>query len=250
MLTRASIRSQRGLSLIELMVGITVGLIVTAGAAMVAVSQINEHRRLTLETQIQQDLRVAADLIQQDLRRAGFRGNAERGVWAPASNVGSLQETAVADSTPNAYRQLQVSDGAIDRVIAYAYAKTQPDGSFNTGASPLSNENFGVQWRKDKMELRLQLGYQADGSPNWQPITDPATIEIINFDVESLAQPDISLADFCDRSCVGLTTCPTLQVREIRFTIRGQAVHDRNVVRTLMGTERVRADKIDGACPT
>ena len=62
---------QRGLGLVELMVGITVGLIVAAGASMMAVNQINEHRRLMLETQIQQDLRSVADLLQQDLRRAG-----------------------------------------------------------------------------------------------------------------------------------------------------------------------------------
>jgi prepilin-type N-terminal cleavage/methylation domain-containing protein len=81
-MTPSSLR-QHGLGLIELMVGITVGLIVAAGASIVAVNQINEHRRLMLEMQIQQDLRTTADLIQQDLRRQGFRGTAELGVWAP-----------------------------------------------------------------------------------------------------------------------------------------------------------------------
>ena len=43
---------QRGLSLVELMVGITVGMIIVAGVSLMMVNQIDEHRRLSLETQI------------------------------------------------------------------------------------------------------------------------------------------------------------------------------------------------------
>lgn len=84
-------RPARGLSLVELMVGIAVGLMVVAGASFVAVNQIGDNRRLTLETQVQQDLRAAADLIVRDLRRTGYWGNSQQGLWqgsnpAAASN--------------------------------------------------------------------------------------------------------------------------------------------------------------------
>ena len=56
-----SIRSnQRGLTLVELMVGLAVGLFVLAGATLVVSSQLNDNRTLLLETQIQQDLRAKA----------------------------------------------------------------------------------------------------------------------------------------------------------------------------------------------
>ena len=67
-------RHSRGISLVELMVGIAVGMIVVAGASVMLVNQVNEHRRLMLETQVQQDLRASADLILRELRRAGYRG--------------------------------------------------------------------------------------------------------------------------------------------------------------------------------
>ncbi len=84
--------SQAGLSLVEMMVGIAVGLIVVAGASLMMTSQVTQNSRLLQETQIQQDLRAAADLMMRDLRRAGFSTNSANTVWAPgmaapASNI-------------------------------------------------------------------------------------------------------------------------------------------------------------------
>lgn len=76
---------QRGLSLVELMVGIAVGLFVVAGAIGVVTTQLGDNRRLLLETQVQQDLRATADIITRELRRAGADSNAMNQVWAPAS---------------------------------------------------------------------------------------------------------------------------------------------------------------------
>ncbi|MCA1416895.1 prepilin-type N-terminal cleavage/methylation domain-containing protein, partial [Bradyrhizobium sp. NBAIM20] len=100
----------RGLGLIELMVGITVGLIVAAGASLVAVNQINEHRRLMLEIQVQQDLRTAADLVQQELRRAGFRGRADLGVWSPPQGVGTLKQLEARPASVNEFMPVDTSD--------------------------------------------------------------------------------------------------------------------------------------------
>ena len=74
-------RHSRGLSLVEMMVGIAVGLFIVAGASLVTVNQISDNRRLTLETQVQQDLRAAADLVARDLRRAGYWGKAQTSMW-------------------------------------------------------------------------------------------------------------------------------------------------------------------------
>ena len=68
---------QRGLSLIELMIGITVALFIAAAGGSLLVGQLREHRALALEARLTQDLRTAADLITRDLRRAGYWGNAD-----------------------------------------------------------------------------------------------------------------------------------------------------------------------------
>lgn len=244
-------RRQLGLGLVELMVGITVGLIVAAGASMVAVNQINEHRRLMLETQVQQDLRTAADLLQQDLRRAGFRGQAALGVWAPATAVGSQNEQAPKTALPNSYADFSIATSSeTGTEVTYLYALKA-----NATGVPASNEHFGFKWDRRTQTLYLQLGLNAAGQANWQPITDPDNLLITDFDISLNDKPDaVTLGEFCDKPCSPLTAgapaCPSLKVREVSFRIVGQAKHDANVVRTLKGSERIRANDITGACPT
>lgn len=239
---------ERGMGLVELMVGITVGLIVAAGASLMAVNQIAEHRRLMLETQIQQDLRTAADLLQLDIRRAGYRGLSERSVWAPPTGVGTPAETAEAMATDNRYTPLTLKDEDGSRTFTYTYAR---DVDQQVGApAPRSAEHFGVKWNADGRTLYLRVGL-VNGKDNWQPITDPDTVLITAFDIE-VTEQSTPVADFCETACSlagGANACPSLAVRHVRFTIVGEAKHDARVRRTLSGTERVRADQITGACP-
>ena len=78
-------RAQRGLSLVELMVGVAVGLFVVAGASFVVATQLGDNRRLLLETQIQQDLRATMDIITRELRRAGAIPTLLNVVWYPGT---------------------------------------------------------------------------------------------------------------------------------------------------------------------
>lgn len=239
---------QRGLGLIELMVGITVGLIVAAGASIVAVNQINEHRRLMLETQIQQDLRTAADLLQQDLRRVGFRGNAELGVWAPPAAAGSLTPQAAAMPSANQFTDTVKTDNDQLSSLTYLYA----GGPYSATGTPADSDHFGYKWDKNRKVLYLQLGL-VGGAPNWQPITDPDSVKIVDFTIDVDESQSVDVGDFCDKPCDPLAAsapaCPKHIVREVSFKIVGEATHDAKVRRRLTGVERLRADKIVGACP-
>src|SRR5512144_2858741 len=82
--------NQRGTTIVEMMVGLAVGLfVVLAGAGMLA-TFTNADRRMLLETRLLQDLRAASDVITRDIRRAGYWANASTGVWvgpgAPPQN--------------------------------------------------------------------------------------------------------------------------------------------------------------------
>jgi type II secretory pathway component PulJ len=244
---RMSVASQRGLGLVELMVGITVGLIVAAGASMVAVNQINEHRRLMLETQIQQDLRMAADLLQQDLRRAGFRGLTEQGVWAPPSAVGTSAEQASKPASDNPYIDIAKEETADALSFTYMYARYS--GGVYGANVPRDAENFGFKWDKSSKTLSVRIG-KTGGKDNWQPITDPDTVRITDFDIDVTSQ-QTAVGDFCDKACGTPATpaCPVHTVRQVQFTIVGEARHDPAVKRTLSGVERLRADSVSGACP-
>lgn len=232
---------QQGFSLIELMVGIAVGMIVVAGAGLMMMNQLADHRRLTLETQVQQDLRAVADLILRDLRRAGARALPQNGLW-------SAGPTSV---TPNAYAELILSAHEDGPVLEYSYSRhknrTQADAALiadsEDDALNSSTEQFGFKV-EDGGILKFRLG------DRWQPLTDKNVLIITAFNI-ALNEQQLALADLCRTTCpAGSETCPPRQtLRRFDVTLTGHAVHDAKVERTLKVTSRVRNDQITGSCP-
>ena len=90
-------RSARGLSLVELMVGIAIGLFIVAAATVMVSGQLGENRRLLLESQLQQDLRATSDIIARELRRSGAIINAQNLV---ATSDSAAQANAISATTP------------------------------------------------------------------------------------------------------------------------------------------------------
>jgi type IV pilus assembly protein PilW len=224
---RARSGRQRGLSIVELMVGVAVGLFVVAGATVVVSNQLGDNRRLMLETQIQQDMRAAADLITRDIRRSGYWGSAETGIW----HAGAV---AVAS---NPYTPLDyVTNGAAASAVRFSYSR---------GAV----ENNLVDDATDRSGFQLSNGViQMYVGGAWQALTDGNTLRVTNFQV-TLNNHDIDLA--CFNPCpVGAVACPPKQtVRDITVQIDGTAVHDPAVQRSAHSRVRLRNDVINGACP-
>lgn len=70
-----SLRLQSGLSLVELMVAITIGLLLLAGLATVFATSSQTHREQLKSAQLIENGRYAIDLIAQDLHHAGYYGD-------------------------------------------------------------------------------------------------------------------------------------------------------------------------------
>lgn len=213
----------RGLSLVELMIGITVGLFVVAGAAFMLTNQLHGGRRLMLETQVQQDLRAAADMVVRELRRAGFSPTAVNAAWYRG--------------TPG--------------VIQSGYAPIQAGASevrfrYGTDSNNFTDDDEEFGFRLDRGVIQFRLG---DGG--WQPLTDPETLVIDTFTITENLQT-IDLNRFCARPCIDVSTgasCgPTQTIREYEIDIAGEAARDPAVQRSLRATVRPRNDLVTGAC--
>ena len=63
-----------GVSLVELMIGIVVGLVVLWGISSVYVNTARGSRTTTTANQLNQDMRAVMDIMVNDIRRAGFSG--------------------------------------------------------------------------------------------------------------------------------------------------------------------------------
>lgn len=65
-------RSQRGLSLVELMIALTIGLFLMGAVGIIYVNTATTSRGSTLESQMNEDAALALELLQQQIRLTGF----------------------------------------------------------------------------------------------------------------------------------------------------------------------------------
>ena len=219
---------QRGLSMVELLVGAAIALFIAAAGATLLAGNLRESRNLLLEARLLQDLRTATDVISRDLRRAGYWGAATEGVWT----VGA---TAVA---ANPYVAVAPGTGASD-AVSFRYSR---DATENNAVD--TNEQFGFRLRNRVIEMQL-------GAGNWQALTDAGTLDVTEFSVTPAVQ-EIVLGAYCTQACpVGSPTCPPRQqVRSLALVVTGRSTADPTVVRSLRSTIRLRNDAVSGACPT
>ena len=236
-------RRDRGLSIIELMVGIAVGLLVVVGASKLFADYVVGNKRLMLETRVNQDLRAAADIVARDVRRAGYWDNASTGVWSTGS------ATTVAN--PHASGLGQVSSTAAS--VSYSYARDTDDVLD-------SNEYAGFRLQPVAGVGTLQM---QDGQNNWQAVTDPGTVRITAFAVTPVSPALVNdLSSYC--GCLSRLTCtladianptfnpagkPSVTTHSFEIVLTGQAVNDPAVTRTVRETVRVRNPSLSGACP-
>ncbi len=205
--------AQRGLSIIEMMVGMTVGLLVVAAASMVVTTQLRENRKLLVEVQIQQDLRATADIITRELRRTGAWTSAQTGVWSPGNP--QPQPNTFADLTPVAGPSTQVG---------YRYKRVPGD----TGGP------YG--FKLESGTIKSLLG----GA--WQELTDSRTLKITAFSITPDNGTPSQLP--CTKVCTdGTTNCwPTITVRSLEVAISGEAANDASVKRSVRTRVRLQND--------
>jgi type IV pilus assembly protein PilW len=217
----------RGVTLIELLVGLALGLLIVAAALAWLATSLHEQRRLALEGRLTQDLRAAVELMARELRRAGYWGAATAGV----ATFGA--------GTPrsNPYAALDV-DAATGEAVAFRYSRDALENDLIDG-----HEESGLRLRRNVLELQL-------GAGNWQALTDPAVLTVTSFRIRPQLQ-ELSLEASCTRPCpVGSGTCPPrLQVRSLALAVTGRSASDPRVQREVLGNVRLRNDTVGGACP-
>ena len=63
-----------GFSLVELMISLALGSVVTMGVVQLFVANAETHRLLQGQSRMQESARFALDFIGRDVRKAGYRG--------------------------------------------------------------------------------------------------------------------------------------------------------------------------------
>ena len=218
-------RRQTGLSSVELLVGVAIGLVITAAATLLMSGQLVENRRLLTETQLQQDLRAAADIMARELRRAGGANEAASldSIWYPGS-------TQVVNNS-----MAQLSSLASATSVEFNYYPGPFVGA-PTVASGLSR--FSLQSARIKTEM--------GGGP--QDLTDANVMRVTGFTPTLSSDSSATIVLPCPNACPGpgtATACwPRFQVRKSTIAVTAESLRDSTIKRAISSTVRMRNDNI------
>lgn len=218
-------RLQTGMSVVEFMVGVALGLLVVAATALMVSGQMVENRKLLLETQIQQDLRAATDIVTRELRRSSYFGGTTAQLW---------YEGRTAAITENAFGAITPSSGTVTEVN-FAYRRR-------------SGDEGPYGYKLEGEAIKSMLGTE------WQVLTDTNVMRITGFSITVNPAEVYQLP--CPKLCTdGTQDCwPELQMRTATVTLTGQSRTDTAVTRTLSTDVRLRNDwtHFNGAevCPS
>jgi type IV pilus assembly protein PilW len=271
-----SIKQQKGLTLIELMIGLLVGAIVAAGAISIFTGSVKSSTDNINLTRLNQDLRAMMDIMERDIRRAGFVTS------DPQTNLNSvLKNPFFSTVTAGATTDIAVYDSGT--CIVYSYNRDDDaDDNGVTDEIPStvdSNERLGFRLSDGKLHMR-QSGATNENcyanNTSWENITEPEveitgltfTLTSTPLNVSSMINDDdgdgtIETTDtdgipYGDNnnngSCDSGEVCNTctrdgspdpacLYVRTVTIILAGRLRNDPTVTQTITEQVRVRNDK-------
>jgi len=211
-------KTEKGFSLIELMISIAVGMIVTASIGHLFGQTIKLNSSALVMTRLNQDLRATMSIMTSDIRRAGYWGQSELGI-----NGGAVNPFTQANNELSAS---EFAGETANSCITYTY-------DYNDDGFVDNDEKRGFRLRNGILQMAIQ---DADCSTNifWEPVSDSnvTTITGLTF------TPNLQSIDVDGDGNADMT------IKEVEVILVGQLAADPGVNRTLLETVRVRNDSI------
>lgn len=260
--SRRPVSGPRGFTLVELMVGILVAFIVLAGVIAVYLTVVQGSTHVAREARLNQETRVAMDLMVNDIRRAGYWRAARP--YDPTLDQGNnlfLNRFMGRDGQDS--RDITIHGG---NCLVLSYDPTFVPGGDDTDSG--SDEVFGF-WLDGK-QIKISSGDVATSTTcaaldnadadAWVPITSgQVEVTALTFDfigsrclnTSSLATWQTTNADAllppCDPATAGYTATGgdvLLESRQVNIVLEAQHARDNNTRIRLTDSVKVRNDRI------
>lgn len=153
----SSRRRQRGISLIETLVAMALGLLVLTGVLQLINHLVDGNTMIIKVARLEQDTRTVMDIIMQDLRRAGQFPEAARDLGDPKQFLQDQPTVPLIDGEP-------LQQGKSGASIAYAYRES--DGKL-----------VQARFVHDPKSGTVQMHTGTASAP--ETITDPAFMSVV-----------------------------------------------------------------------
>jgi prepilin-type N-terminal cleavage/methylation domain-containing protein len=231
------LKYQRGISLIELMIAMVLGLLVSAIVIGMYGATIASTKQAVTTIRLNQELRIAMDTIVRDIRRAGYSTEAAV-VDNPYAGLISL----VASGSTGPLGVFQ------DKTTALADTDTQGSclllGYESTFSAASGGERIlGFRNNSTKNSIEAMWGVIAavdqpalvcDGFGTWYNLTDDSAVSAsVNF---------ILRDDAVSYTAVSAVSFAEARVKSIRVSISAESITDSNIKANLIEDVRIRGD--------
>lgn len=228
----------KGLTLVELLVGIVVGLVVLSAAGGAMISYIKSYNDNQKILNLNQNMRGVMDVMAREIRRAGYM----------SSDISAMQNT-LPDTRlfkPNPFFNpdndlaIHTYDGVENSCITFSY-----DLNKNlTVESSGPNERFGFRLVDKKIQMRKSGGGAgcAWSNGSYEKITDDdVLIDKLDFTIEGFQGINVEKPNEpCDGDS---STKDCLYVRSVRIELTASTNSDPKFQQTLVQTVKIRNDK-------
>lgn len=214
---------QRGFSLVELMVGLLVGLIVISGAMAIFVTSLRGGNESLRASKLNQEVRSALQLMSSELAKVGY-----------------------GQATASSMRLFTQSGSSPDCVI------------FSYNQDDASNNVFGFRWRRESNGDGISrveylsvatfdfAGATACPTAGWISLTNSDVVNITRLEFSSanswcvsMSSPVAAVSNFCS----GTVAVNRLEMRRVDITIEARHKADANVRINEVRTVKIRNDR-------
>jgi Tfp pilus assembly protein PilW len=240
----------RGFGLVELMVSVVPGLVVSGAAIAFVMSTLSSNTNFVRAARFNEDLRSNMDFVTRELRRAGYDENSMKYIALSASN-----------NTTSPFSSIKIVRADADNsCVIYAYDGKAAGNGSTTGPGKLdiaSGEVHGIRRMTRTINGKLigvmevaqssaaatALDCDAAGpnyasypamcndSTGWCPLSDPMQLDITRFRIvdSSMWNPPTAVANGS-------------KVHDLDLTMSGVLLGANDYVREMQSSVRVRAE--------
>ena len=219
-----TVRRVRGFTLIELMVSITLGLIVTGALVAFTVSTVQSNSDNVKMTRLTQDLRTSMNVALREVRRAGYD---------------SISVTkALTTSDPSKYLQLKADEGK--SCVTYTYDR---------GNSTTESRGFKLNPNTGALQMKVASSVvDCDSATGWENVSDTNVVQMTKF-VPRLSETRFcaELGEYKDPADATKTLAIIARgsVRTLAVCVKGNLRSDQALSRHVSDIVRLRAERLN-----
>jgi len=227
-----SVQKQKGMSLMEVLVSLSISLVVTASMVALMSNSLAHTARIIKMTKLSDDMRIALQMMSRDVRRSSYNAN---------SMLCYANDDCGTDVDPDPDRQItlagDITINADEDCFTFLTDRDHDGDSTENDAGGFRLVTVGGVGVIEMWTGDASPNCDADaGTSSWVRVTDPGDMDIFAFTVDDDLSYTVEILND------GFGNVLSQKVRKIRMNMGGRLVIDNSIERRIEDVISVRND--------